>query len=82
VAASAGGAEIAASQQFPVRGQGRDCSGLSGEDRIEIRRLPWRARYREKTGTAAPDPKQMNTCAAGGQGLAIRLFVDEAALAR
>src|SRR5262249_40402783 len=36
--------------------KGGDCFGLFGKDRIEIRKLPWRVRNREKPGTAAFDP--------------------------
>ena len=47
-------------------GQGRDCLGLFGEDRITIPKLPWRARDCEKSATAALDPLQAN----GALGLA------------
>jgi hypothetical protein len=36
--------------------EGRDWVGPSGEDRIRIRKLPWRAPGREQTGTSASDP--------------------------
>jgi hypothetical protein len=37
-------------------GQGQDCFGFFGEDRIWIHELPWRAWDREKPRTAACDP--------------------------
>ena len=40
----------------PALGQGRDCVGLFGEDRIRIPKPPWRALDREKTGMTAFDP--------------------------
>ena len=46
--------------QMAEMGQGRDCFGLFGEDRIRIPKPPWRAWDREKTGTAACDPPETN----------------------
>src|SRR5271166_6937783 len=43
-----------------ARGQGRDCVGLFGEDRIRIPKPPWRALDREKTGMTAFDPPETN----------------------
>jgi hypothetical protein len=43
---------------MPTSGQGRDCFGLVGKDRIRISKLPWLAWLSEKYGRAAPDPEE------------------------
>jgi hypothetical protein len=46
---------------WSVKGQGRDCFGLFGEDRIRIPKPTWRIWDREKTGTTGYDPGCVKT---------------------